>query len=138
MRPAKSISAAFNNMLYFWRMNLKTAKVVFWIGLIVTLAIIPLIARPISYDAIFLLPLGAGLALSRKISSTFDIHGTPADNLLAALIFFAGFAQILLLFVISFTQRHRTFFTILAILLILLLLDINGCKQTLEELSHIS
>ena len=119
-------------------MNLKTAKVVFWIGLIVTLAIIPLIARPISYDAIFLLPLGAGLALSRKISSTFDIHGAPAEKLLAALIFFAGFAQILLLFVISFTQRHRTFFTILAILLILLLLDINGCKQTLEELSHIS
>ena len=122
----------------FNHMNLKTAKVVFWIGLAVTLAVIPLTVRPITFSGVVFLPLGAGVALGRKISAALDLHGTPADNLLATLIFLAGLTQVILLLVISFAQRHRTFFTVLAILLILLLLDIDGCQQSLSELNQIS
>lgn len=119
-------------------MNLKTAKKAFWIGFPVTLAIIPLVARPISFSALVFLPLGAGVVLARKISMAFGLHEALADNLLATLIFLAGLTQIILLIVISFAQRHRTFFTALAILLILLLLDINGCQQALNELKQIT
>lgn len=119
-------------------MNLKKAKVVFWIGLTMTLAVIPLISRSITFSGVVFLPLGAGVALGRKISAALDLHGTPADNLLATLIFLSGLTQVILLLVISFAQRHRTFFTVLAILLILLLLDIDGCQQSLSELKQIS
>lgn len=44
-------------------MNLKTAKKAFWIGFPVTLAIVPLVARPISFGALVLLPLGTEVVL---------------------------------------------------------------------------
>lgn len=44
-------------------MNLKTAKKAFWIGFPVTLAIVPLVARTISFGTIVFLPLGTEVVL---------------------------------------------------------------------------
>ena len=119
-------------------MNLRIAKVVFWVVLTVVLLLLPIVAHPIEYGSLIMLPLGAGFAVARKIARVLHMHGHCADVLIMCMMAVLCLVQIVSMFVITFTNRRRTFFVALLVIVVLLLLDINGCRQSLNELKSIS
>ena len=119
-------------------MNLRPAKVVFWVALTVVLLLLPIVAHPIEYGSLTMLPLGAGFAVGRKIARFFHVHGHCADVLLMSMMVILCLVQIVSMFVVTLANRRRTFFVALLVIVVLLLLDVNGCRQSLNELKSIT
>ena len=118
-------------------MMMKTARIIFWILLAITLVMIPITVRLIEYGHLIVLPLGAGVIVTGLIAFLLNLHGRGVGGLLLIMIIFFAFVQIVFLFVISLTKKRRTFILSLTVILILLLLDISGCQQVLRGLNHL-
>lgn len=102
--------------------------------LVLVVAVLPHIFSGIRYQYLLFLPLGMGMVM--VCGACLVLGGSVSDDALFFILGFSAVVHLILLGAISFVGRQRTFWVLVTVFAVLLLLDIGGCSIVGSSLKH--